>query len=115
MIRRGAPIRYKRKVRKVSWRSGKIREDAVGMTRLRSAAFRRSKGVCECGFDLRSHTSQGCTRAVTWLDGHLHHVVSRGRGGSDTLDNVLFINSACHRRITGEPQWTTFKKRSVGE
>ena len=75
------------------------------MARLRSAAFHRSGGWCECG---------ECSKQVGWIDGHLHHVISRGRGGSDVLSNVQFITRACHERITGELQWT-FKKREVGE
>jgi hypothetical protein len=106
-------IRYKRKVRKVSWRTGRVREDATGMAKLRSAAFHRSGGICECG-RAECESKPMRLRMVNWVDGHLHHIVSRGRGGSDVLDNVQFITSACHREITGVPQWS-FKKVRVGE
>lgn len=88
--------RGKRRKRSVSWRTGRIREDSTGMARLRSQAFHRSQGICECG----------CKARVSWIDGHLHHVVSRARGGSDVLDNVLFITRACHQRIHGDLHWS---------
>jgi 5-methylcytosine-specific restriction endonuclease McrA len=97
-------IRPKKRVRKVSWRTGRVREDAAGMARLRSEAFHRSCGLCECGRAaclIRSTRE----RLVTWADGHLHHVVSRARGGSDVLENVQFITRRCHREITGELHW----------
>lgn len=113
MIRRRSLIRYKRKVKSISWRSGRVKEDATGMARLRAAAYERSNGICECGRpECKGRAMQ--LRVVNWPDGHLHHVISRGRGGSDVLDNVQFITSLCHSEITGTPQWN-FKKRRVGE
>jgi 5-methylcytosine-specific restriction endonuclease McrA len=97
--------RPKKKVRKVSWRSGRIREDAAGMARLRSDAFRRSGGLCECGRKECESAPIG-KRFVTWIDGQLHHVISRARGGSDVLENVQFVRRECHRILTGEPQWS---------
>lgn len=113
MIRRRKPIRYKRRVRKVSWRSGCVREDQAGMARLRSDAYERSQGICECGRpECLCRPSR--LRRVNWVDGHLHHVLPRSRGGSDTLENVQFITSQCHREITGEPQWS-FRKMETGQ
>jgi hypothetical protein len=97
-------IRYKRKVRKVSWRTGRVREDADGMARLRSEAYERSQGVCECG-RLACLKRPLRLRRVNWSDGHLHHEISRAHGGSDTLDNVRFITNLCHREIHGIPQF----------
>lgn len=99
---RRTPLRAKKRVRKVCFPSGRVIEDAAGMARLRSQAYHRSGGRCECG----QLNGTRCPRIATWSDGHMHHVVSRNRGGWDVLENVLFLNRDCHRRITGEPRWS---------
>ena len=90
-------ISWKRKRRRESspWLPQRIREDAAGMMRLRHEAFERSAGKCECG----------CGERVDWWSGHLHHVISRARGGSDELSNLLFITPDCHKTIHGKLQW----------
>jgi hypothetical protein len=103
-VLRGKPLRPHKRQRKVSWRSGRIREDADGMRELRVAACARAAGKCQCG-QLETPPII-CPKRVTWYDGELHHVLSRARGGSDTLDNVIYVNPLCHRRITGEPTWS---------
>lgn len=104
-------IRPKKRVRKISWRSGRIREDAAGMARLRSDAFHRSNGLCECGREvcLLRPTQE---RLVTWIEGHLHHVISRAKGGSDELSNVLYVSRRCHVEIHGIPIWSWRRKAS---
>lgn len=99
---RRTPLRYKPKRAKVSapWRNQVIRLDARGMASLRSAAYERSEGICECGRP-ECEKREMRLRRVTWSDGQLHHVVSRARGGSDVLDNVQFITWQCHREIHG--------------
>lgn len=82
---------------KVSWRTGAVRESAIGMCRLRRKAWERSEGKCECG----AITGTPCTRPASWHDGQLHHLWPR----SDVLERVLFINRECHRKIHGEPMW----------
>ena len=37
-----------------------------------------------------------CRRWISWMDGHMAHIVSRGRGGSDTLENCVWKCPACH-------------------
>jgi len=96
-------IRYKRKQRRVLWRTGRIIEDQKGMATLRSAAFHRSAGRCECNL---ADASRKCSQRVTWFDGHLHHILSRAHGGSDIIGNVAFITRQCHREITGILHWT---------
>ena len=88
MIRR-SPIRRKKKTRRVAFNSGVVREDSAGMARLRSAAFHRSGGHCEC-----------------------YRVVDEFPPRSDVLDRVSFINRRCHEIITGELQWS-FTKREA--
>jgi len=101
-------IRAKKRVRRV-WKSGRIREDSTGMARLRSAAYARSEGHCECW---RHPGREDCRKRVNWYDGNLHHIISRARGGSDVIDNVAFITRACHNEITGQPRfnWNWLEK-----
>ena len=96
-------IRPKKKVRKISWRSGRIREDAAGMAALRSAAFHRSHGNCECAL---ADPARRCRERVTWFDAHLHHIISRAHGGSDILENVAFVTRKCHHELTGVLKWS---------
>lgn len=76
------------------------------MARLRSEAYERSQGVCECerpeclARPLR-------LRRVSYIDGHLHHVITRAHGGSDVLQNCIFITRKCHEEIHGIPKWST--------
>lgn len=110
MIRR-SPIRRKKKTRRVAFNSGVVREDSAGMARLRSAAFHRSGGHCECYrvVDEFPPGEEPCGgQLVTWVDGHLHHSKPR----ADVLDRVSFINRRCHEIITGELQWS-FTKREA--
>ena len=37
-----------------------------------------------------------CGRAVGWVSGHLSHTVSRGAGGSDTIENTRTRCEDCH-------------------
>src|SRR4051812_40560233 len=89
-------IRPKKRVRREFWRTGKIREDGIGMARLRSAAYARSEGICECGL---CPGRPPCLLRASWSDGQLHHILSRAHGGSDVIENVAFINRICHHEI----------------
>ncbi len=85
-------IRPKKRVRKVSWRSGKIREDAAGMAKMRWAVFTRSEGQCENKLE----SGARCRARIGWAWFELHHVVSRARGGSDTEENCMALCAGCH-------------------
>jgi len=80
------------------WRPQLIRLDAAGMAQLRLAAFGRSQGFCEMA---------DCQKRVKWETGELDHIIARGRGGSDTLENVRFVCRTCHRRRHGIAEWST--------
>jgi 5-methylcytosine-specific restriction endonuclease McrA len=56
---------------------------------LRIAVFQRD--VFRCG---------KCDRRVTWESGHLAHIISRGAGGSDTMENTRVLCPDCH--LVGE-------------
>jgi 5-methylcytosine-specific restriction endonuclease McrA len=82
------------------------------MAQLRAAAYHRSQGICECGtYECQAQPQR--LRRVNWFDGQLHHIVSRARGGSDELDNVLFVTRDCHRRLTGELKFGWYKGRTA--
>ena len=96
------------------WHPQRIRLDATGMASLRSAAFKRSGGICECERSkclLRPMN----LRRVNWYDGQLHHVITRAHGGSDAIENVQFVTRRCHLEITGEPQWSYWRKSRGGD
>jgi hypothetical protein len=81
----------------------RVRLNREEMGDLRFAAYERSGGMCEC-WRLPGQTP--CKRTVSWRNGHLHHLIRRGMGGSDIMGNVAYISPKCHREIHGEPQWT---------
>ncbi len=111
-MRKRSWIRPKKRVRKVSWRSGCVREDVAGMARLRSEAFRRSGGRCECQrvTDEFPDGEKPCGGLhVSWWDGQLHHSKPR----SDVIDRVSFLRRECHRKITGELHWSHDRRRAA--
>lgn len=57
--------------------------------------IRRSGGRCEA---LRFST--GCTGVAS----DAHHVLGRGVGGRDEVDNLLYVCRPCHREITEHPR-----------
>jgi 5-methylcytosine-specific restriction endonuclease McrA len=66
-------------------KTGRIRLKGKALEELRIAVFQRD------GF--RCHE---CDKRVTWKTGHLAHIVSRGTGGSDTMENTRVLCSDCH-------------------
>lgn len=96
-------IRIKPKKARTSWRSGKIRLDAKGMAELRWTVFCRSQGQCENDIDgiqfvhgepLR--LSVRCPNRISWDYFHLHHIIHRSLGGSDTEENTAAACVPCH-------------------
>lgn len=81
------------------WHPQVVRLDSSGMATLRSEAFVRSNGFCECG-------DEDCNERVTWYSGQLHHRIARGQGGSDIISNVLFLTPGHHAKIHGVPEWS---------
>lgn len=73
--------------------------------RTRKPLTSRPKGVHR---DLRervfirdSYLCQWCRVAGGALDPH--HILPRGRGGKDTLDNLVSLHRACHRAVHEHP------------
>lgn len=100
-IRRSAlcPMKRGKKKERAAWHPQVVRLDSGGMAKLRAAAFARSGEFCECG-------DPDCHERVTYFTGQLHHVIARGRGGSDVIENVLFLDRGHHAKIHGVPQWS---------
>lgn len=92
---RRSPIKPKPKPHRESWRSGKIRLNGREMAQLRQDCFVRSRGFCENSID-----GKRCLTRVNWVTGHLAHIQSRGRGGSDSKENCLFVCVPCHKADT---------------
>lgn len=90
---RRSPLKKKprRAYESAPWRRKKIRLDAKGMLELRQDALYRSGLRCENSID-----GERCNKRIAWHNFHLAHIVSRGRGGSDCLKNVLAACQECH-------------------
>lgn len=89
-IKRGGPIKPKRhKPGTFEGNTGRIRKFGEDMTQLREAVYERSRGLCELKL-------KGCEVYAGWLSGQLCHVISKGRGGSDSEGNTLWGCLKCH-------------------
>lgn len=92
-----SPLKRKAKRARVL-KSGRVILNARGMFLLRTDAFVRSEGTCEC----HRYKRRGCRKAVDWVNGHLHHLIFKSHGGSDTLENVAFVRQECHDKVHGK-------------
>jgi len=92
---RRSPLKPKPRQHKESmpWRRPKIRLNGREMLELRQNAFARSQGQCENSV---TEEKDRCPVRFHWGSFDLAHIVSRGRGGSDSLDNVLAVCRDCH-------------------
>jgi 5-methylcytosine-specific restriction endonuclease McrA len=70
-------------------KTGRIRLTGKALEALRIAVFQRDVFRCS-----------ECDRRVTWESGHLAHIISRGAGGSDTMENTRVLCPDCH--LVGE-------------
>jgi hypothetical protein len=73
----------------------KVRLKGADMGVLREMAFKRDKYKCQA-----ANLARGvkCYSAL-----ELDHIIPRGRGGNDTLDNVWALCTKCHTVKHGEP------------
>lgn len=65
------------------------------MDDLRTVVFARDADRCQ----VRSSVCQGRAR-------HAHHVLPRGRGGPDTLENLISVCVPCHTFLHDNPVWS---------
>jgi HNH endonuclease len=56
------------------------------MGKRRREVFVRDCGECEY-----------CGNYSAYDDGEVHHLISRGKGGTDDIDNLVWICKGCHR------------------
>jgi len=70
------------------------------MTARRHEVYTRDKGRCML------IASPLCRGWANWEDGELDHIISRGKGGSDDLDNVRWACKPCHRKRHVMVQWS---------
>jgi len=92
---RRTPLRPKPREHKESapWRAPKVRLSGPEMGELRQNVFARSEGRCENSI---SPERDRCPARIYWGSFHLAHIVSRGRGGSDSRENTLACCPECH-------------------
>lgn len=88
---RRSPIKRKPRRSGVT-KSGRVRLDARGMYELRQNVLARSEYRCENDFN-----GDRCRAPLTWMMFEMHHMQSRGRGGSDSMENCIALCMACHR------------------
>jgi RNA-directed DNA polymerase len=66
----------------------KMERNLLGRRRL-SRIWREQKGICPV-----------CNQLITKLTGwHLHHIVERAMGGSDSSENRVLLHPECHRQV----------------
>lgn len=84
------PIRARkyRKGEETVGKTGRIRLRGKMLESLRRDCFERDQYICQCG----------CNESVTWENGDMAHIVSRGAGGGDILSNVKTMTHTCHMR-----------------
>jgi 5-methylcytosine-specific restriction endonuclease McrA len=58
---------------------------------LRRRVFTRDGYRCTGEVD-----GERCDWPVTWDLGHMHHVISKGKGGDDSLQNCVTLCAECH-------------------
>ena len=99
MIRPGASARRRRERSGVPGRLGIVRLYGKDLEALRDACWERDRGICQkSGMRLyRYPRFDGDPEAF-----HMAHIVSRGAGGSDTLENVRALAALYHTGDKGE-------------
>jgi hypothetical protein len=86
-----APPKKRKPFRREGKVSHTVRLRGPEITKLREEAWQRSGGFCE-------RKLPGCQGYTPWLHGHLSHIISRGAGGPDTLQNSLWSCASCHAK-----------------
>jgi len=94
-------IRPKKRVRRVFWRTGRIREDAAGVRQLRMDVFLRAEGRCEIKWD-----GKRCNKFAPW-DGFGHGELVHLKPRNDIREACQWGCHECHsRRDHPGPQWS---------
>lgn len=75
---------------------GRVRLKGSALTALRRQCFTRDGWKCTTIDICGSIVPCACGRSVSWASGHMAHIVSRGAGGSDVIENVYTMSGECH-------------------
>lgn len=72
----------------------------------RHELWERCDGYCE---------RAGCNRNISEETFHMHHVKTKGKGGSDNLSNLMALCTRCHKfyHRDREPQFSGSKRAEV--
>lgn len=71
----------------------------VDMGIMRNRVFMRDRQHC-----------QGCGKPLALAECELHHIVPRGKGGDDQIENLACICRACHHDRHVRVRWTAQEK-----
>ena len=78
----------------LTYPSGRIRLKGEALTRLRLECAARDRWHClECFTPVSDDLPDWHPQKY-----HMAHIISRGAGGSDSLDNVRTLCGSCHRK-----------------
>lgn len=87
-----SPVSKRKKARSgVAGKLGRVRLTGPALAALRVSCFERDGFKCRC-----KYPEPGCGDICDWLYDDMAHIVSRGRGGSDVLENVLTMKHDHH-------------------
>lgn len=95
---------WKKKPSRKLWRTGQVILRGDDMKAFRLEIFRRAEGRCEIEED-----GVRCNIYAPWDGfghGELSHKIHKGRGGSDSPDNVSWSCVGHHRKLHLGPQWS---------
>jgi len=71
-----------------------VRLKGVALQRLRLAVFERDGYRCAGAVN-----GERCNKPVTWANGHMHHVISKGKlGPGDVMSNLITLCWSCHAK-----------------
>ncbi len=77
------------------------------MSARRLEVYNRDKGRCML------IASPRCRGFASWEWGEMDHIVSRGRGGTDELENLRWSCVSCHRYRHLHPKWRAQEKANA--
>lgn len=85
---------------------GIVRLEGDDLTALRTQCFVRDKFRCtECGRPVSPYAPEWA-----YSRAHMAHIIGRGAGGSDTLDNVTTKCQGCHMVAEHNPRSVRSKR-----
>lgn len=74
--------------------------------KVRRTVLQRDCGLCQC-----AQCQGGRLRIASATE--VHHIIARADGGTNEMDNLQAINTACHKRETAAAQGRTIRPAIV--